>query len=532
METLYRKHRPQTFADLIGQEHVKTTLQNQLKGGSLGHAYLFTGPRGVGKTTTARLLAKAVNCLNRGEGIEPCNTCEACLEVMGSRSLDVVEMDAASHTGVENVRENIIENVRFAPSMRKYKVFIIDEVHMLSSSAFNALLKTLEEPPSHALFILATTEIHKVPETIISRTQRFDFRRILSSVLVARLKRLVLAEGIEVEPSVLEEIARRSEGSQRDAESLLAQVLALGEKKITTELASLVLPLSRHDDIVGLTESLQRRDASEALARVDELVEQGTDLHHFLGDLIRFTRQLLLAHLSDTSKSLIDLPENVRERSVVLSQLLTSEELTRLMDLLIEARAMSMAIVQLPLEMVIVKFCGTTERLGESLSLGRRESDDKSVLIAEQKETKAKVKSEPLVSSQNELESVSKEELAEVMTHAEIALPEEEGGHVTFRAVQGKWNEVFEKVAQAHTSLGFLLKTAKLIGVEGNEVRLGFDFQFHADTMNAVKNREKLEAVMQNVFGSRMKIMGEYVHADADEIVGDLIDEFGGRAVK
>ncbi|MDA1038518.1 MAG: DNA polymerase III subunit gamma/tau, partial [bacterium] len=157
-ETLYRKHRPQCFADMVGQEHVRVTIQNQLKAGSVGHAYLFTGPRGVGKTTSARLLAKAVNCLNRGEGNEPCNTCDACNEVTEARSLDVVEMDAASNTGVDNVRENIIENVRFAPSSRKFKVFIIDEVHMLSTSAFNALLKTLEEPPAHAMFILATTE--------------------------------------------------------------------------------------------------------------------------------------------------------------------------------------------------------------------------------------------------------------------------------------------------------------------------------------------------------------------------------------
>ncbi|KKW34533.1 MAG: polymerase III, subunit gamma and tau protein [Candidatus Uhrbacteria bacterium GW2011_GWC2_53_7] len=523
METLYRKHRPQTFADLIGQEHVRTTLQNQLKGGCLGHAYLFTGPRGVGKTTTARLLAKAVNCLNRKGGSEPCNACEACLEILGGRSLDVVEMDAASHTGVENVRENIIENVRFAPVLRAFKVFIIDEVHMLSASAFNALLKTLEEPPAHALFILATTEIHKVPDTIVSRTQRFDFRRIGTRELVARLERLVKAEGVTVEETVLEEIARHSEGSQRDAESLLAQVLSLGEKKITMEVASLVLPISPYEEIVSLAELLSKRDVASALVAVDRLIETGTDLDRFVYDMIRYARELLLTRLGGSPGALSDLPESVRDRSVSLAQVFEPRDLTRLMDLLLEASSSRVSIPQLPLEIAIVKFC--TEAGSEFPARGGQASP-----IApsdpEPRLLHGEISESPLAAN-SELELVSKDELAEVVMNAEVALPEEADGHVTFKTVEGKWDEVFEKVAQAHTSLGFLLKTARLIGVEGNAVRLGFDFQFHADTMNATKNRDKLEAVMQKVFGSRVKIFGEYVHADADEIVGNVVGELG-----
>src|SRR3989344_5558425 len=185
--TLYRKYRPQTFAEVVGQNHIKTTLQNELEKDKIAHAYLFSGPRGLGKTTMARLFAKAVNCLTRKSGqSEPCNQCNSCQEVITGRSLDVIEIDAASHTGVDNVRENIIENSRFTPTSRKFKVFIIDEVHMLSTSAFNALLKTLEEPPEHAIFILATTEIHKVPETIVSRCQHFDFHKVPTADIVKR----------------------------------------------------------------------------------------------------------------------------------------------------------------------------------------------------------------------------------------------------------------------------------------------------------------------------------------------------------
>ena len=228
--TLYRKYRPQTFKEVVGQNHIKTTIQSELESGKIAHAYLFSGPRGLGKTTMARLFAKAVNCLNRKEGeSEPCNVCDACKEVIEAKSLDVIEIDAASHTGVDNVRENIINNSRFTPTSRKYKVFIIDEVHMLSTAAFNALLKTLEEPPAHAIFILATTEIHKVPQTIISRCQHFDFRKVSENDIFKRLSLIVTQEGKSVDKSVLESIAYYAEGCIRDAESLLGQILSLDD---------------------------------------------------------------------------------------------------------------------------------------------------------------------------------------------------------------------------------------------------------------------------------------------------------------
>ena len=223
---LYRKYRPQSFADFVGQEHIVKTITNALAMGRVAHAYLFCGPRGVGKTTIARILAKAANCENRKkDDYEPCNKCLACQEINQGKSLDIIEIDAASHTGVDDIRE-LRDGIRFSPTRLRYKVFIIDEVHQLSKAAFNALLKTLEEPPEYAIFILATTEIHKVPETIISRCQKFDFHRLSMEKIIERLAKIAKSEGVKIEKPALEMVAMNAEGGMRDAESLLGQIMA------------------------------------------------------------------------------------------------------------------------------------------------------------------------------------------------------------------------------------------------------------------------------------------------------------------
>jgi DNA polymerase-3 subunit gamma/tau len=291
-QALYRRYRSQTFDELIGQEHIVQTLRNALAEGRIAHAYLLTGPRGVGKTTVARLLAKAVNCTAVQE-LRPCGACESCTAIAEGRAVDVIEMDAASHTSVEDARE-IIERVQFRPTTGTYKVYIIDEVHMLSTAAFNALLKTLEEPPGHALFILATTENHKVPATILSRCQRFTFNRHTVGATVAHLRAIASAEGFTLEAGAPEAIARAATGSMRDALSILDQLMAYGGETITLEQVRGLLGAAESQEVAALVEALIAGDTSAALRAVAGVAEQGADLRQFARDLVERLRALML----------------------------------------------------------------------------------------------------------------------------------------------------------------------------------------------------------------------------------------------
>ncbi|MDO8490135.1 MAG: DNA polymerase III subunit gamma/tau [bacterium] len=356
--SLYRTYRPKNFAEIAGQEHIKTTLQNEIALGSTVHAYLFSGPRAVGKTTTARVFVRAINCLKRKEGeYEPCNACVSCKALLENRTLDMMEIDAASHTGVDNVRENIIGAARVANADLKYKAFIIDEVHMLSSGAFNALLKLMEEPPKNVVFILATTEFHKVPATIVSRCQRFDFKKISASDMENRLKKLVKLEKREVDADVIAEIVRFSEGCERDAESLLGQVLSLGEGTITMELAGIVLPRSNRALVQRLVGIVAAKKSSEGMSVVDQIIDEGVDLVTFTNDVIEYLRSVLL--IQSGSGDLISVTD--AERAVLdgLSKSMSQEQVLKLIDHFAAAQAQSryFAIKQLPLEIAIVKSC-------------------------------------------------------------------------------------------------------------------------------------------------------------------------------
>ncbi|MBI4252756.1 DNA polymerase III subunit gamma/tau [Candidatus Uhrbacteria bacterium] len=360
--SLYRKYRPLLFADIAGQEHIKQTLQRAIVRNELVHAYLFSGPRAVGKTTTARILTRAVNCAARAsDQSEPCNRCDACMAILENRALDVIEIDAASHTGVDNVRDTIIAAARVGRAGLAKKVFIIDEVHMLSTSAFNALLKILEEPPAQVLFILATTELHKVPATIASRCQRFDFKRIAPDVMRARLKRLIGLEKKNVTDDVVDTIVRLSDGCLRDAESLLGQVLVLGDKKIDRDAACVILPIGNLAAVKDLIAALLAVDGASALRIINDCIERDCDLSVFTADTLEYFRTLLL--IQSGTPELVGMSESeLRERTGQAARI-TSERLLAIIGHFSVAQrdVRYFSIPQLPIEVAIVKSCLYTD---------------------------------------------------------------------------------------------------------------------------------------------------------------------------
>src|SRR5215207_8544557 len=292
-QALYLKWRPLSFDDVVGQEHITRTIRNSIKTGRIRHAYLFSGPRGTGKTTSARLLAKAVNCRSEDPDKRPCNECSACIAVNEGRFLDLIEIDAASHTGVDDVRD-LRDKIAFAPSEGRYKVYIIDEVHRFSGNAFDALLKTLEEPPDHALFVLATTEIDKVPATIKSRCLPFEFRRLSLQDMTEHLVRIAEQEGINAERAALELIARAGTGSARDSISLLDQVVADPSEIITLELTQRILGTASTRAVKDLINAFVKRDAAGGLQIINEAIDTGSDPHQFAQQMVEHLRAILL----------------------------------------------------------------------------------------------------------------------------------------------------------------------------------------------------------------------------------------------
>ena len=299
---LARKMRPQVFEEVIGQRHITQTLQNAISQNRVAHAFLFTGARGVGKTSTARILAKALNC-EKGPSINPCNQCTSCREISAGNSMDVIEIDGASNRGIDEIRE-LRENVRYTPAKSRYKIFIIDEVHMLTREAFNALLKTLEEPPSHILFVFATTEPHKIPTTILSRCQRYDFKRIPLREIAENLKRITETEEVRVTPRGLLSIARESEGSMRDAQSLLDQVISYAGKEIKDEDLVDVLGLVDRKLLHDTIDAIAKQDAGRCMEIVEQVYQYGYDVQHFCRELLQTLRNLILLKVAERPRIL------------------------------------------------------------------------------------------------------------------------------------------------------------------------------------------------------------------------------------
>jgi len=480
---LYRKYRPLTFAQVANQDHVQTTLVNAVLNDRVGHAYLFTGPRGSGKTTTARIFARAINCQNR-QGAEPCNTCDVCKGFLEATSLDLLEIDAASHTGVDNVRE-LIEHVQFAPSQAKYKVIIIDEVHMLSKPAFNALLKTLEEPPKHAVFILATTETHKVPATIISRTQRFDFKKASILDLAKLLKFICDDNQVTASQAALVEIAAAADGSFRDALSLLDQVINYAGKEITEELVEQVLGLTGTKTTSEFFDLLINGETAKAVDFISNLSFNGRDLYQFERDLLEYLRKVLLVKVGATSETGFS-PENL-EKLNSQAGLVSLAWLTKVVEIFqkAESEIKWAAIQSLPLELASVEASILPQQSAPSKQV--------SAILPPPATPEVSQPVAPIQTTETPVEPV-------VMTTSSDV------GGMSFEEVMEKWPKVLEKIKEYNHSLIASLKLAVPVGMEKGALLLTFGYKFHKEAVDARKNLVVIEMAMEEVLGQKVLI--------------------------
>lgn len=516
---LYRAWRPQTFRDMVGQQHIIQTLQNAIRENRVSHAYLFNGPRGTGKTTTAKVLAKAVNC-ERGPAIEPCNECDACRGITAGHIMDVVEIDAASNRGIDEIRD-IRDKVRYAPSEVRYKVYIIDEVHMLTTEAFNALLKTLEEPPGHVIFILATTEPHKLPATIISRCQRFDFRQVSLQEQVARLKEICEDEAITYEEDAIAYIARLSEGGMRDAISLLEQVAAFSGGGITLESAVDVTGGLAAEQFYELAEAIRDRNAAAVLPLVESLAFSGKSADKCMENLIYYFRDLLVLKLAPQGGAETDRVVD-RERFQTMAETYTPQRLFGMIDILnryqIELKHASQP--QTLFEVALMKLCsldeaggaqqgsgsggassaemnalrkqvaalerqlGELQKNGVPASLGEgtggrgqpaTRSPGRGIFGGGSGGVRSKVKLDPFLAAKDSSESGS---------------------------ARMKWGDVLQRVKEEKVTLHAWLKDGELVATASGTLLLAFRNDIHRETTEKPNHREIIERIVGEVLGS------------------------------
>lgn len=476
-QALYRKWRPARFGEVVGQEHVTHTLQNAVAAGRIGHAYLFSGPRGTGKTTIARLVAKAANCLDEDLSQRPCNKCAPCLAVNDGRYLDLIEIDAASNTGVDDIRD-LREKINFSPNEGRYKVYIIDEVHMLSPAAFNALLKTLEEPPPHAIFVLATTEDHKVPLTIKSRCQPFSFRLLTTQEITGRLTWMADRENISIEPQAITMIAQHATGSLRDAESLLDQLLTAPGDTITLERAQMVLGTASNTAVVELAEAWLIGDGPAGLNTIHQALGSGADPRQYARQMVAYLRQLLL--LKTAGRDLVlDVTDEQREDMVRQATKASRNGLIEAVKKFNEAATTTSSSwqPQLPLELAFVELLpGLDAPLpAEPVDVTEPEPREEEAEPAPAAEL-----NEPPAPEIIQVEA-TEQEREESMEDDEQEIEPVIQDVLTLKMVTSNWPRIREYAAGVDKSFPALLASCKPLATEGNTLILGFDFPILKD---------------------------------------------------
>jgi len=553
------KYRPQNFEEVVGQEHVVNSIKNAILKKHIHHAYLFSGPRGTGKTSLARIFAKALNCESeKFPVVSPCGKCISCTEITKGSSLDIIEVDGASNRGIDEIR-TLRENVKLSPAHSRYKVYIIDEVHMLTQEAFNALLKTLEEPPAHVKFIFATTHPHKVIPTILSRCQKFQFSLVPLEKIVNKLKSITKIEGVSINDNLLYAIARASGGSIRDAESLLDQLVPVIVEKGSVEDVFSFLGIIDEDTLDRMSGFIVNHNLQSALDFIDKVVKDGKDLSIFLNALIEYLRNLLLAKVSlKTFNTLTDISDQSKESILKISAVISLSQILKIIDLLIEAKELSHRLntVRIPLELALVKFIlpqesdyGKPGAKSADISANAKPAAVKEIKV-ESKSTDINVGLEGDFDLDDDGDGAKKEPLPD--TESQSA-PDEDG--LLFNEVKAKWQEIITAAQKVRAAISSHLSFSEPVSSSANIIKIGFSNKdyFHKEIVETPKNVKFIEDVISKIVNKRVglkfilsdKIASKTVKitplgsapmkneggasGQPNEFINELMDTFGGQ---
>lgn len=501
--SLYRKYRPQKFEEIIGQEHIVQTLIGALESNQIGHAYIFTGTRGTGKTSIARIFAKAINCQNR-KGSEPCGECKVCKEMTEGNFLDLIEIDAASNRGIDDIRD-LREKIRFSPNIGKFKIYIIDEVHMLSTDAFNALLKTLEEPPAHAIFILATTEIHKIPATILSRCQRFDFRRIESDKMFEAIKKIAESEKIKVSEEDLRRIVSLSDGALRDALSSLDQLNSFSAGSISSDILENILGYSKEEKLLEILELIQKKDISKIIYFINEIIDGGKDIESFLKNLLIFLRKLLIFKIDNKTQSNFSDLDKTKE----IIDNFSLDQIVNLADVLnsVIKNSKFSFLPQLVFELEIIKFISSETKTEPSLKnkniAGKLVSEIKNVFKTNDEQTE-----------KNTIKEVEKEIIND---NSNI----------------DNWPLFLEKIKKEKIVLYMAFQGCEC-EKSGESINVNIWNSFYFNRLNEKQNIDFINKIFEEFFGKEMKIVIQKCEKRkiSTDVISDALKVFGGELVE
>ncbi len=497
-----RKWRPQTFEDVVGQEHITTTLKNAILNNRVAHSYLFAGPRGVGKTTTARILAKVLNCTNSKNG-EPCNQCEMCLSFANSQSLDIIEIDGASNRRIEEIR-TLRESVKYAPTRGSYKVYIIDEVHMLTTESFNALLKTLEEPPEHTVFIFATTDVHKVPLTIISRCQRFDFRRIEISVMKKLLKEIADAENITIDDLALTLIAKKADGALRDAQSLFDQVISFGGKNVDSLVLSKMLNLIDEDIYFTISDSILEKSFVSAFEVSQKIYENGWNHIDFMNGLIEHFRNIMTVVISKNT-DLIETAEIFKKRYLEYTNKFSEGDLLRAMAFLnkVQWELKSSSNQKLKIEISLCHLIGLERSSTITEILSKLDNGEPEKKVNKVFDSSSSYTSNKQINTTNSNIRLAKKEEVIIPEIKAFVAPTLDSSN-DFNDIISKWNDFIEQVKSEKLFFAELLLNSNLVRFTNDQLHIEVEHPEDGDIIN--DNKTYLDKKTKEVFGKKIEL--------------------------